>query len=39
MNEEEYRKLLEVEFDEVKLDDMPDLAKIRIAHLLSQEKR
>jgi hypothetical protein len=38
MNAEEYRKQLEVEFDEVKLDDMPDLAKIRIDHLLPQEK-
>lgn len=39
MTADEYRKLLEVDFDDVKLEDMPDLAKLQINHLLPQEKR
>lgn len=39
MTADEYRKLLEVDFADVKLEDMPDLAKIQIDSLLPQEQR
>lgn len=35
----EYRKLLEVDFNDTKLEDMPDLAKLQIDSLLPQEQR
>lgn len=39
MTADEYRKLLEVDFNDTKLEDMPDLAKLQIDSLLPQEQR
>ena len=39
MTADEYRKLLDVDFNDTKLEDMPDLAKLQIDSLLPQEQR
>lgn len=39
MTADEYRKLLEVDFNDTNLEDMPDLAKLQIDCLLPQEQR
>ena len=39
MTADEYRKLLEVDFNDTMLEDMPDLAKLQIDSLLPQEQR
>jgi len=39
MTANEYRKLLEVDFNDTMLEDMPDLAKLQIDSLLPQEQR
>ncbi|MFV0538525.1 MAG: DUF6870 family protein [Dysgonomonas sp.] len=39
MTADEYKKLLEVDFNDTKLEDMPDLAKLQIDSLLPQEQR
>ncbi|MDO5147650.1 MAG: hypothetical protein Q4D60_11690 [Eubacteriales bacterium] len=39
MTAEEYRALLDVDFDDVDIKDMPDMAEIKINKSLSQEER
>lgn len=39
MTADEYKKMLETDFNDVKLEDMPDLAKLQIDSLLPQEQR
>ncbi len=39
MTAEEYRALLEVDFDDVKLEDLKDIRDVKIDKSLSQEKR
>ena len=39
MTAKEYRALLDVEFDDVDIKDMPDMAEIKINKSLSQEER
>ena len=39
MTAEEYRALLDVDFDDVDIKDMPDMAEIKIYKSLSQEER
>lgn len=39
MTADEYRKLLDVDFNDAKLEDMPDLAKLQIDSLLPEEQR
>ena len=39
MTAEEYRALLDVDFDDVDIKDMPDMAEVKINKSLSQEER
>lgn len=39
MTAEEYRKFLEVDFDDVSLDEVTDISRIRIDRQLPQQKR
>ena len=39
MRAKEYRALLDVDFDDVDIKDMPDMAEIKINKSLSQEER
>ena len=39
MTAKEYRALLDVDFDDVDIKDMPDMAEIKIDKSLSQEER
>lgn len=39
MTAKEYRALLDVDFDDVDIKDMPDMAEIKINKSLSQEER
>ena len=39
MTAKEYRALLDVDFDDVDIKDMPDMAQIKINKSLSQEER
>ena len=39
MTAKEYRALLDVDFDDVDIKDMPDMAEIKINQSLSQEER
>lgn len=39
MTADEYRKLLAMDFDDVRPEDMPDLKKMRIDRSLPQDRR